>query len=95
VKLSSTVRTPYRLPSPIASTRARSSDDLGLSRAIVLSQLAVVLLCVARVGTDILHRRLGIEGSLALTLAVAFVVPLAKKFSASGLVEAARRRARH
>jgi hypothetical protein len=50
---------------------------------------------VARVGTDILHRRLGIEGSLALTLAVAFVVPLTKKFLASGLLEAARRWARH
>jgi hypothetical protein len=54
-------------------------EDASLGRSLMLAQLAVLALCVARVGADLLHGPLGIEGRIALILADVFVALLVTK----------------
>ncbi len=74
-----TLRTPNRSRSLVHSSALQRVDDANLGRSLVLAQLAVLALCVARVGADLLHGPLGIEGRLALILAAVFLALLVVK----------------
>ncbi len=71
MKLSPALRTPYRARAVVSGGASGPLRDAQLGRAMAVTQLAVVLLCVARVEADRVRGPLGVEGRIALAVGVA------------------------
>jgi hypothetical protein len=91
MKVRSTRRTPYREMEIVRSAPNGRSEEARLGRALALSQLALLALCAARVGTDLLRGKWSIEGGgVALALLVVLALSLDAKAIARAIRDAAR-----
>ncbi len=79
MKLTSSLRTPYRSRAivPLEATNVR--EDARLESAIVVTQLALMALCAVRAGTDLFCGPLTIEGGIASLTFVALAAALLAK----------------
>jgi hypothetical protein len=79
MKLGSALRTAYRSRTIVRSGASGLVDEAKLHRAIALTQLALLALCGARVGTDWIRGPRSHEGSMALALFVVLAMSLVTK----------------
>jgi hypothetical protein len=70
MKLAPALRSPYRARSIVHASPTVRIDEAGLEAGAVLTQLALLALCTARAGADLVDRVRTIEGGVALGLAV-------------------------
>jgi hypothetical protein len=74
MKLTTALRSPYRLGTVVGSGGASRVRRARLRRAIVASRTVTATLCAARAATDWLHGRATFEGGVALMLVIAFTI---------------------
>src|SRR5579872_4955874 len=79
MKLTSSFGAPFRFRAVVASADAPLPHLAGLDRSIVVSQLVIVALCVARAAVDFRLGPLGLEGRVAATVACVIVASLIVK----------------
>jgi hypothetical protein len=77
--LTSAFRTPYRTRIIVSSGATGPVGEAKLGRAIVVTQLVLFALCVARAAADLRRGPPTIEGGVALVLAIAFAMSLIAK----------------
>ena len=63
-----TLRAPYRSRAIIRSGCSGQTDEASLGRGILFTQIALIALCAARGGTDLLRGPQTIEGDIAIAL---------------------------
>jgi hypothetical protein len=76
MRLATALRTPYRSRTIVRSGNAARMSDASLGSGVVWTQLLLLSLCAARVGTDWLRGRATMEGGVAFILLVAFTMCL-------------------
>ena len=79
MKRMSALRTPYRSRSIVSSGSTSQMEEAALDRAVVVTQLVLIALCVARAGSDVLHGPRTIEGGVAAALFVVLATWLVAK----------------
>lgn len=80
MKLTSSLRTPYRSRAIVRSEGKRVIEEARLVRATVLTQLVLTVLCGMRAGGDFLSPRpMTLEGAIAFVAFVALATTLVAK----------------
>jgi hypothetical protein len=77
MKLTQALRTPYRARNIVRAGPTAGMDEASIDRGVVLTQLALLALCAARAGADVVDRVRTIEGGLAFALAAILSMSLA------------------
>jgi hypothetical protein len=77
MKLAQALGTPYRARSIVRAGPAAGTDEASIDGGVVLTQLALLALCMARAAADALDRVRTIEGGLAFALAAILLWSLA------------------